>query len=61
MNTGLGKYTVIQKACLNCRRVVKDGEAVCLDCKPKEQRLYIEKRIELNRYEKNYADMWVQC
>lgn len=61
MNTGLGKYTIIQKACLSCKRVVPNGEAVCQQCKPREQRLYLEKRIELNRHEKNYADMWVQC
>ena len=61
MNTGLGRYAVVKKSCLACKRVVERGEALCLQCKPKEKQIYVERRLEQSRYEKNYADLWVQC
>ena len=37
MNTGLGRYAVVKKSCLACKRVVDRGEALCVQCKPKEK------------------------
>lgn len=59
MNTGLGRYAVVKKSCLSCKRVVERGEALCAQCKPKEKQIYVERRLEQSRYEKNYADLWV--
>ena len=61
MNTGLGRYAVVKKSCLSCKRVVEHGEALCSSCKPKEKQIYVERRLEQSRYEKNYADLWVLC
>jgi DNA polymerase delta subunit 1 len=60
-NAGLGRFTVVKKACLSCKRVVDRAQALCAACKPKEKQIYVERRLEQSRFEKNYSDLWVQC
>ncbi|CDW90396.1 dna polymerase delta catalytic subunit-like [Stylonychia lemnae] len=61
--TGLGKFAVVKKQCLGCKNVMgnNDDDCVCKNCQPKKKQIYIERKQELNLYEKTYADLWVQC
>jgi DNA polymerase delta subunit 1 len=36
-------------------------EVVCTSCEGKIKEIYIERKLELNTYEKQYCDLWVQC
>jgi len=61
-NTGLAKFAVVKKTCLGCKNVLPSQDmALCSNCEGKKKRIYIERKQELNMYEKNYADLWVQC
>ncbi len=61
-STGLGKFAVVQKTCLGCKNILKNKDLViCDNCQPKTKQIYIERKIELNLSEKQYADLWVQC
>jgi DNA polymerase delta subunit 1 len=60
--SGLGKFAVVKKTCLGCKNVLaKETEVLCDKCKPKKKMIYIERKQELCLFEKNYADLWVQC
>ena len=58
--SGLGRFVSVKTTCLACKLVIKEG-VLCRNCAPKTKQFYIERRLELNRLEKNYADLWVQC
>jgi len=59
---GLAKFTVVKKSCLGCKNLLSNqDEVICDKCKPNTKQIYIERKQELNLYEKNYADLWVQC
>jgi len=60
MNTGIGQFTFVKNSCLSCKSVIEQG-ALCQACQPKMRQIYIERKQEMNMYEKNYADLWVQC
>jgi hypothetical protein len=51
MNTGMAKFAVVKKTCLSCKMVVDEG-ALCKNCKPKTKQIYIERKMDLVRYEK---------
>jgi DNA polymerase delta subunit 1 len=60
---GLGKFTVVQAECVNCKRVLppKHPDIICQFCEEKRQEIFIQKRLEQNQAEKAYSDLWVQC
>ena len=37
------------------------NDIVCKYCQPRVKEIYIERQIEFSRYERDYADLWVQC
>jgi DNA polymerase delta subunit 1 len=60
--SGLGKFAVVKKTCLGCKNVLaNDKEVLCERCQTKKKQIYIERKQEMSIYEKNYADLWVQC
>lgn len=60
--SGLGKFAVVKKTCLGCKNVLaNDTEVLCDRCQQKKKMIYIERKQEMSVYEKNYADLWVQC
>ena len=60
--SGLGKFAVVKKTCLGCKNVLaNDAEVLCDRCQQKKKMIYIERKQEMSVYEKNYADLWVQC
>ncbi len=59
---GLARFAVVKATCLGCKNVLKGNEQVlCESCIPRQKQVYIERKQELNLFEKNYADLWVQC
>ena len=58
---GLGNFVQIKQKCLSWKKVMNSDDALCKDCAPKMKEIYIERKQEMNRLEKNYADLWVQC
>ena len=62
VSSGLGKFAVVKKTCLGCKNVLANAtEVLCERCQAKKKMIYIERKQEMNVYEKNYADLWVQC
>ena len=60
--SGFGKFAVVKKTCLGCKNVLaKDTDVLCERCQTKKKAIYIERKQEMSIYEKNYADLWVQC
>jgi len=60
--SALGKFAVVKKTCLGCKNVLaNDAEVLCERCQTKKKQIYIERKQEMSVYEKNYADLWVQC
>ncbi|CAI2375632.1 unnamed protein product [Moneuplotes crassus] len=58
---GLGNFVQIKKKCLSCKKVMNTEDALCKECSPKMKEIYIERMLEMMRYQKNYSDLWVQC
>lgn len=58
--TALGNFFQAKLTCLGCRTGIERG-AVCKNCEHKKRSLYVERLLELNSYERTYADLWVQC
>ncbi len=58
---GFANFVKVKQQCFGCPTAVSKGEALCPNCKPKERQIYIERQIELNRTQKIYSDLWVQC
>ena len=55
-------FLKVSKTCMSCNCKVKNDEALCENCLPtKGKKVYIEKQIEHMRYQKSFADLWVQC
>ena len=61
-NTGLFKFTKVQKTCLGCKnKLTGNQDVVCTNCESKMKQIYIERKQELKLFEKKYCDLWVQC
>jgi DNA polymerase delta subunit 1 len=59
---GFGGFIKIKKTCMACSCPVEKDEALCENCiVGKGKRVYLERQIEFMRYQKTYADLWVQC
>lgn len=60
---GLGMFAKVKASCMSCKNVLKPGwnDAICELCQPKKKSIFIERKIELNKAEKVYGDLWVQC
>lgn len=56
----MGGFFTTKLTCLGCKTTIDTG-AVCKSCEPKKRSLFVERMIELNEYEKKFADLWVQC
>ena len=54
------KFVVFKKTCFNCKGVIEKG-AVCKRCVGRLREIYVERKLELNYYERLYADLWVEC
>jgi len=60
--TGIFKFAVVQRSCLGCKNLLKQGQdVVCQNCETKMKQIYIERKQELKLFEKQYCDLWVQC
>jgi hypothetical protein len=44
-----------------CKNVLPPNcdDAICNACQPKKKGIYIERKLELNKAEKIYGDLWV--
>jgi DNA polymerase delta subunit 1 len=49
----LAKFTVVKKTCLSCKANITNG-AVCKNCMHKIREIYLERKMELNYYERIY-------
>ncbi len=54
----MAKFTVVKKTCLNCKTGIKSG-AVCKNCVHKLKDIYLERRMELNYYERIYNGRYI--
>lgn len=45
---------------MNCKTGINKG-ALCNKCMENAQKLYLERRLEANYYERLYSDLWNQC
>lgn len=68
-NSAMAKFIVTKLTCLNCKTVINSG-AVCKNCKHKAREIFLERRLEVNYYERLYSgnqylnifiDLWTQC
>jgi hypothetical protein len=50
----MGRFIVTKLTCLNCKAAINSG-AVCKNCKNKMRELYLERRMEVNYYERLYT------
>ncbi len=53
-NNAFGNFIVTKKTCFGCKSVVNSG-AVCKNCVQKLKGLFIERKLEVNFYERMYA------
>jgi len=58
--TVMGGFFTAKPTCLNCRTAVDKG-AICPNCQDKKRAIFVERMLELNEYERKYADLWVAC
>jgi DNA polymerase delta subunit 1 len=60
---GLGMFAKVKASCMACKNVLPPNcdDAICNACQPKKKGIYIERKLELNKAEKIYGDLWVQC
>lgn len=58
---GLMAFAQRKYSCLNCKLGLKDCEATCPSCKPKESELYQKQIIELNHLQNKFSRLWTQC
>ncbi len=57
-NNAMSKFIVTRQTCMSCKTVIKSG-AVCKNCKHKIRELYIEKRLEVNYYERLFNGNYI--
>ena len=50
----MAKFIVTKLTCLNCKTMINSG-AVCKNCKHKARELFLERRLEVNYYERLYS------
>lgn len=56
----LASFVFTKKTCLNCKVTINKG-AACKNCKAKLREIYIERKLDVNYYERLYTDLWTQC
>ena len=56
----LFKFIVPKQNCLGCKIEIKSG-AVCKNCISMQRKIYIERKLEANYFERLYSDLWTQC
>jgi hypothetical protein len=52
-NSAMAKFIVTKLTCLNCKTAINSG-AVCKNCKHKTRELFLERKLEVNYYERLY-------
>lgn len=52
-NNAMSKFLTTRLTCMSCKTVINSG-VVCKNCTHKLREIYVEKRLEVNYYERIY-------
>ncbi|CAD8059734.1 unnamed protein product [Paramecium primaurelia] len=61
INSALGKFVQKRTACLNCKKVIKENEALCNFCHDKTLEIMTKSSIKLQELQINYHKYWTTC
>ena len=59
-NSAMGKFVKVSETCLNCKVPVKQG-AVCDSCEKISRKVYLERKIETSKREREFVKLWTTC